>query len=90
MSLCVPTFRFRIGHDQFDAPAGTSVAIPRGVGHAWANVGTKQARILLIFTSGVMEEFFPEIGLTPPEQWQALAERHDTWISGPPLLAGKQ
>ncbi|QQO35368.1 cupin domain-containing protein [Bradyrhizobium diazoefficiens] len=53
------TFRFRVGDDQFDAPAGTSVVIPRGVGHTWANVGTNQARILLIFTPGGMEEFFP-------------------------------
>jgi mannose-6-phosphate isomerase-like protein (cupin superfamily) len=83
------TFRFRVGDEEFDAPAGTSVVVPRGVHHCWANIGPSQGRILFIFTPGGKDGFFAEIGRTPPEGWQALSELHDTWIVGPPMFAGK-
>ena len=80
------TFRFRVGEEEFDAPQGTSVVVPRGVRHTWANIGTTQARILLIFTPGGMDDFFEEIGRTPPEGWAAMSERYDTWVFGPPMM----
>jgi mannose-6-phosphate isomerase-like protein (cupin superfamily) len=82
------TFRFRVGEEEFDAPKGTSVVVPRGIHHTWANIGATQGRILLIFTPGGIDEFFAEIGRTRPEGWQELSERYDTWIYGPPLMMG--
>ena len=79
-------FRFRCGTSEFEVGPGTTVVVPRGLVHGWANVGTSEARILFIFTPGGLEEFFPKIGTTPPDQWAALAEGRDTFIVGPPLI----
>src|SRR5262249_21917390 len=67
------TFRFRVGEEEFDAPVGTNVVVPRGIRHTWANIGETTGRILLIFTPGGMDDFFAEIGRTPPEGWQELS-----------------
>lgn len=80
------TFRFTCGEDEFDVIPGTSVVVPRGLPHSWANVGSETARILFTFAPGGIDEFFVKIGSTAPEGWQELAERYDTWIVGPPLL----
>lgn len=83
------TFRFHCGDEEFDVTPGTSVVVPRGLPHTWANIGSEAARILFTFAPGGIDDFFTKIGLTPPEGWQELSESYDTWIIGPPLLAGK-
>jgi mannose-6-phosphate isomerase-like protein (cupin superfamily) len=83
------TFRFTCGEDEFDVTPGTSVVVPRGLPHSWANVGSETARILFTFAPGGIDEFFVKIGSTPPEGWQELSERYDTWIVGPPLLVSQ-
>lgn len=80
------TFRFRVGEEEFEVTKGTSIVVPRGIRHTWANVGPGDGRILMIFTPGGIDDFFAEIGRTPPERWQELSESYDTWIYGPPLL----
>lgn len=82
------TFRFQCGDDEFDVTPGTSVVIPRGVPHAWANIGPDVARIMFTFAPGGVDDFFVKIGQTPPEGWQELSESHDTWIIGPPMPMG--
>ncbi|MCM3627066.1 cupin domain-containing protein [Paenibacillus glycanilyticus] len=80
------TFRFQCGEDDFEVTPGTSVVVPRGVPHAWTNVGTESGRILFTFAPGGIDDVFAKIGLTPPEGWQELCENYDTWIVGPPML----
>jgi mannose-6-phosphate isomerase-like protein (cupin superfamily) len=78
-------FRFRCAGEEFDVTPGTSVVVPRGVEHGWVNLGPRVARLLLTFVPGGIDDFFPEIRRTPPEGWPELAQRHDTWIVGPPI-----
>jgi hypothetical protein len=59
--------------------------IPRNSVHGWVNLGSEMARLLFIFTPGGIDEFFPQIGQTPPENWTDLARQYDTWIVGAPL-----
>lgn len=82
-------FRFQCGEEVFDAAPGASIVVPRGVPHTWANVGKETGRILFAFSPGGIDDFFAQIGLTPPEKWTELSANYDTWIIGPPLFAGK-
>jgi quercetin dioxygenase-like cupin family protein len=52
--------RFRIKLDTAieNAPPGTFVFVPRGVAHAWQNVGDAPARFLAITTPAGLERFF--------------------------------
>ena len=58
------TFRFQCGDEEFDVTPGTSVVIPRGVPHAWANIGSDIARIMFTFAPGGVDDFFVKIGQT--------------------------
>lgn len=79
-------FRFICSGDTFDIAAGTTVVVPRGVAHAWVNLGSRPARLLFSFVPGGIDGLFEEIGRTQPDQWEALAALHDTDIVGPPLV----
>ncbi|MED1791379.1 cupin domain-containing protein [Brevibacillus nitrificans] len=83
------TFRFQCGDEVFDAKPGTSVVVPRGVPHAWANIGKEIGRILFTFIPGGIDEFFVQIGRTAPNDWAGLSVNYDTWIIGPPLFSDK-
>lgn len=79
-------FRFLCAGEIFDITAGTTVVVPRGVAHAWVNLGSRPARLLFSFVPGGIDGLFEEIGRTPPDQWAALAALHDTDIIGPPIV----
>ncbi|CAI6050765.1 cupin domain-containing protein [Cohnella sp. JJ-181] len=81
------SFRFQCGGQEFEAAPGTSVVVPRGVPHAWANVGSGMGRILFTFAPGGIDDFFREIGRHSIEEIGPLAEQNDTLIVGPPLLS---
>ncbi|TCN01443.1 cupin domain [Paenibacillus sp. BK033] len=81
------TFRFQVGEEELEAAPGTSVVVPRGLPHAWANVGPNSGRILFTFAPGGIDDFFPEIGRHSIEEIGRLAEQNDTFIIGPPILA---
>jgi quercetin dioxygenase-like cupin family protein len=78
-------FRFHCAGEEFEVGPGTSVVVPRNTVHGWVNLEPGRARLLGTFVPGGIDEFFPEIGQTPPEGWTELARRHDTWIIGGPL-----
>ncbi|SFJ58456.1 Cupin domain-containing protein [Paenibacillus sp. UNC496MF] len=80
------TFRFQVGDEEFDATPGTTVRVPRGAAHAWANVGPETGRMLFIFTPGGIDDFFPEIGRHSLEEIIHIASIHDTVIIGPPMV----
>lgn len=78
-------FRFHVEGKEFEVGPGTSVVVPRNTVHGWVNLGPGRARLLGTFVPGGIDEFFPQIGQTPPTGWTDLARQHDTWIVGAPL-----
>jgi mannose-6-phosphate isomerase-like protein (cupin superfamily) len=66
---------------EFDAPAGTSVLIPRGVAHAWVNLADTPVRSLVTFTPGGIEEMFKELAAVFPHGIEELAARYDTVLT---------
>lgn len=59
----------QVGEEQFAAPAGSSVFLPRGIPHTFTNVGAKTAHALVVLTPGGLEGFFAEVEplVTQPE-----------------------
>ena len=51
-----------MGYESLTAGAGAYVKAPRGVRHAFKNVGAAPARVLLLVTPAGLEKFFEEIG----------------------------
>ena len=88
-------FRFLIGEEIVDAPAGTFVFIPRGTVHAPKVIGDEPGRVLSAFTPGGAEGAFEEfarlaashgdISELDAEQLQAIAAKYDSEFVGPPL-----
>jgi quercetin dioxygenase-like cupin family protein len=81
------TLRFRLGEERSEAPAGTFVFVPRGVPHAFQNVGAAPARILVLFTPAGMERFFDAFAAMPagPESFARAGREADMDVIGPPL-----
>lgn len=65
---------------EFDAKAGTSVVIPRGTAHSWANLSDKPTRSLVTFTPGGVEQMFAKLAAAFPEGINALAAEYDTYL----------
>jgi quercetin dioxygenase-like cupin family protein len=53
---------FQVGDETLTAGAGAFVKAPRGVSHAFKNVGTTPARVLLLVIPAGLERFFEEVG----------------------------
>ena len=56
------TILFQVGNDSLTAGAGAFVKAPRGIRHAFKNVGTTPARVILLVTPAGLEKFFEAIG----------------------------
>ncbi len=75
------TYLFRMGDQQIQAKAGDYLFVPRETIHAYTNIGSEVAKmVILVSPGGLHEKFFAEAGdpiadlANPPE------------ISGPPDL----
>jgi quercetin dioxygenase-like cupin family protein len=83
------TLRFMLGEEMRSAPAGTFVFVPRGVPHAFQNVGDGPARILVLFTPSGMERFFDRFaaveGPFDPSVFGRLGSEVGMEVVGPPL-----
>jgi quercetin dioxygenase-like cupin family protein len=84
------TLRFRLGDDLREAPAGTFVFVPRGVAHAFQNVGDAPARILVLFTPSGMERFFDRFAALPDDAnlaaaFGSIGGEVGMQVVGPPL-----
>jgi mannose-6-phosphate isomerase-like protein (cupin superfamily) len=82
------TLHMARGDDVFDVPAGSSVSIPRGVPHAWCNLGEIHVRFLVLFTPGGVEEMFHEIAGGQTGDPTALLGKYNCEIVGPPMVEG--
>jgi mannose-6-phosphate isomerase-like protein (cupin superfamily) len=55
------TLQFQVGGESLTAGAGAYVKAPPGLRHAFKNVGTAPARVLMLVTPAGIEKFFEEI-----------------------------
>lgn len=89
-------FLFKVGDETFTAKAGDSVFGPRMVPHAFAKIGTGEAKLLMLFQpAGKMEENFQAVsdGLTSkmtPEERNEFRKKNGFEIIGPALTYLKQ
>ena len=74
------------GDKRFDAPAGTTVTIKKGVPHAWCNVMDTPLRMLVVFSPGNIEDLFKATAARESDDIAALAAKYGTLLVGPPLL----
>lgn len=84
------TLRFRLGDEVTTVSTGSWAFVPRGVDHAFQNVGDAPARILVMFTPAGMEPFFEAFDdLDPddtgPEVFDRLGRPCGMHVTGPPL-----
>jgi quercetin dioxygenase-like cupin family protein len=86
------TVRFKLGDEMRETSAGGFAFIPRGVRHAWQNVGSEAGRVLFAFTpaSSGMERFFPAFAEVPEggpveEEFARLGSKAGMDVVGPPL-----
>jgi mannose-6-phosphate isomerase-like protein (cupin superfamily) len=75
-------FFFHLGTQTVIATVGTFVFVPRGVPHAFENVGTLPGRVLGMLTPGGYEQFFEELAQLPPgspdpAKFQEIFEKYD-------------
>jgi mannose-6-phosphate isomerase-like protein (cupin superfamily) len=74
------------GDKRFDAPAGTTVTIKKGVPHAWCNLMDTPLRMLVAFSPGNIEDLFKATAARESDDIAALAAKYGTLLVGPPLL----
>jgi quercetin dioxygenase-like cupin family protein len=81
---------FRVGDDVYENRPGSFVFIPRGTPHTFQNVGSNDARMLLMFAPSGIERLFElaaASGATSAddEGWASAAHEAETQMVGPPL-----
>jgi mannose-6-phosphate isomerase-like protein (cupin superfamily) len=54
-------FEIRCGDRSFTARKGSTAMLPRGIPHAFRNVGTRDGKLLVTITPGGFENFFAEV-----------------------------
>lgn len=67
-------YRFKVGDEVAEAAAGSFVFIPRGTPHAWANTGSQDGRVVVIFTPGGMAGFFTDLAPLIPDMMIGMAD----------------
>ena len=81
-------FRFQVGDEVRDAPAGSFAFVPRGVAHTWQNIGDAAGKLLVTFVPAGMEGFFERLSRMrefDPAEFRAAAAEQGTEVVGPPL-----
>jgi quercetin dioxygenase-like cupin family protein len=78
-------FKVKLGDRIVSAPAGSMVFVPRGIVHAFQNVGTESGVLLVGVTPGGLEKMFGERQGVDTETNRALMKKHNTEVVGPPL-----
>lgn len=56
-------YRFRHGDAEVDAPAGSTIFMPRGIPHVFRNVGDEPGEHLLTLSPGGLEKLFREVSV---------------------------
>jgi mannose-6-phosphate isomerase-like protein (cupin superfamily) len=74
------------GKQRFDAPAGTTVTVNKGVAHAWCNLQDTPLRMLVVFSPGDIEGLFKATAARETDDIAALAAKYGTLLVDPALL----
>jgi mannose-6-phosphate isomerase-like protein (cupin superfamily) len=82
------TARIARGDGMIDAPAGTTVALPRRVPHAWGNATNSTLRVIVTCWPGGVEAILPLIAHGGDIDVKALGTEFGVRSLGPPLLGG--
>jgi quercetin dioxygenase-like cupin family protein len=82
------TARVARGDATFDAPAGTAVALPRHIPHAWGNASDSVLRMIVTSWPGGVEAILPLIARGGDIDVRALGAKFGVSGLGPPLLGG--
>ena len=81
-------FRWKLGDSLSNAPAGSFAYIPRGVPHAWQNIGGGPGKLFITFVPAGMETFFELFSRATefdPELFRAAGKEAGMETVGPPL-----
>jgi mannose-6-phosphate isomerase-like protein (cupin superfamily) len=84
------TARIAYGDKTFDAAAGASVTLNRGIPHAWGNPSDSPLRLVAIMSPGGCEEAFRIMAKGGDIDIVALAAKFCVRVVGPMLLEGTQ
>ena len=76
------------GDETFDAPAGTTLALPRHIPHAWGNASSATLRMVVTCWPGGVEAILPLIARGGDIDVKALGAKFGVRSLGPPLLGG--
>ncbi len=80
------TLDIAAGDRRWDAPAGTSVTVMKGVPHAWCNPSETPLHMLVVFSPGQIDGLFKAVaGVDDVDKITAIAARYGTQLIGPPL-----
>jgi mannose-6-phosphate isomerase-like protein (cupin superfamily) len=88
-------FRMRCGEQEFEAGPGDCALLPRGVPHAFVNIGDSTGTMFCIVQPGGFERFFLEIaeaGLRIPDDMGRILEiaaRYRLELLGPNPFSGR-
>jgi mannose-6-phosphate isomerase-like protein (cupin superfamily) len=80
------TARILRGDETFDAPVGTTVALPRNIPHAWGNATNSTLRMIVACWPGGVEAILPLIARGGDIDVKALGAKFGVRVVGPPLL----
>jgi mannose-6-phosphate isomerase-like protein (cupin superfamily) len=84
------TLDIAVGERRWDAPAGTSITVNRGVPHAWCNPSDTPLHMLGIFSPGQIDGLFrAAAGVGDVDKVAAIAARYGTRLIGPPLQGAR-
>ena len=83
-------YRFKAGDSMFTVPAGGLAFGPRGLPHAFQNIGDTPGRLLIVTTPGGLDRFFEDFGrMLPgpvsPERLSDVGRASGLQFVGPPL-----
>lgn len=76
---------FSIEGKLLDLQTDSTIVIPAGMAHAWRNRTDAPVRMLVTFFPGGLEDLFPLLSDTAPEDLPALAAKYGSYIVGPPI-----
>jgi mannose-6-phosphate isomerase-like protein (cupin superfamily) len=77
---------FQRGDETFDANAGETVTIPRGVVHTWTIRSEHPARMLITFAPAGFEEAFRALVGAPISEAEAILNRYGCTVEGGKLV----
>jgi len=83
--VLVGTYRIAIEDRVFDAPAGTSVTVPKGARHSWRNMSDETGRLLIILTPGGFEKCIQTVHGSAGDKGLEIAAEYGCLVVGPPI-----